>query len=94
MDITNTGQREGAEVVELYVHDVKSKLKRPYKELKNFEKVFLKPGETKSVEMNLEKDAFEYYNPTLHKWVLEPGVFDILVGASSENIKLKGSIRL
>ena len=94
MDITNTGQREGAEVVELYVHDVKSKLKRPYKELKNFEKVFLKPGETKSIEMNLQKDAFEYYNPTLHKWVLEPGVFDILVGASSENIKLKGSIRL
>lgn len=94
MDITNTGQREGTEVVELYVHDVKSKLKRPYKELKNFEKVFLKPGETKSVEMNLQKEAFEYYNPTLHKWVLEPGVFDILVGASSENIKLKGSIRL
>ncbi len=94
MEITNTGQRDGAEVVELYVHDAKSKLKRPYKELKNFEKVYLKSGETKSVEMNLRKEAFEYYDPALHKWVLEPGVFDILVGSSSKDIKLKGSIRL
>lgn len=94
MDITNTGQRDGAEVVELYVHDAKSKVERPYKELKNFEKVYLKPGETKSIEMHLSKEAFEYYDAALHKWVLEPGNFDILVGSSSENIRLKESIRL
>lgn len=94
LDVTNTGQKEGAEVVELYVHDPVSKVDRPYKELKNFEKVWLKAGETKRIEMTLQADAFRYYDERCHQWVLERGVFDILVGASSADIRQKATIRL
>ena len=94
LDVTNTGQKDGAEVVELYVHDPVSKVDRPYKELKNFEKVWLKAGETKRVEMTLGADAFQYYDEHRHEWVLERGVFDILAGASSADIRQKATIRL
>ena len=67
---------------------------RPYKELKNFEKVWLKAGETKRIEMILQADAFRYYDERRHQWVLERGVVDILVGASSADIRQKATIRL
>lgn len=87
VDITNTGNYDGAETVQVYVSDVKSSLPRPVKELKAFEKVFLKKGETSTVNFELGKDAFTYYDPSKHDWVLEPGEFRILVGSSSADIK-------
>lgn len=92
--LTNTGQRQGAEVVQLYVRDVLSAEPRPLKELKGFEKVNLNPGESRRVEINLDKEAFSYFNSRQNQWVFEKGAFDILVGASSKELKLRQTIRL
>lgn len=78
----------------MYVHDVKSSVPRPYKELKGYEKVFLKKGETKRVTIELEDDAFSYYDMDKQRFVVEKGDFEILVGTSSECLPLKGSITL
>jgi beta-glucosidase len=93
-DITNTGKREGAEVAEVYVSDGHSKIDRPVKELKGFSKVNLKPGETKSVKVSLNRRAFSYYDVNKKDWVAEPGDFGILVGASSAQIELTGKVAL
>jgi beta-glucosidase len=90
--IKNTGKYDGAEVVELYISDLKSSLPRPVKELKAFSKVWLKAGESKEVTLKLNDEAFQFFNPEKGKWVLEPGDFDILVGSSSRNIKLRQTI--
>jgi beta-glucosidase len=87
VDITNTGQLAGKEVVQVYVHDVRSKLIRPLKELKGFAKVALQPGETKTVSVNLDFRAFAYYHPAYRQWITEDGDFDILIGASSADIR-------
>lgn len=92
VEITNTGSFDGAEVVQLYISDKKSLLPRPVKELKAFDKLHLKQGESKIVEFQLEKEAFSYYNPETHSWELESGVFDILVGSSSVEIRQSVSI--
>jgi beta-glucosidase len=94
LTVRNTGKTAGAEVVQLYVHDVKSSVKRPEKELKGFEKVFLKPGESKTVTMQLPADAFKYYDEAKKQWVLEPGQFEVLVGAASDDIRQRGSLTL
>lgn len=91
-DISNTGKMDAAEVAQVYVHDVKSSVPRPYKELKGYEKVFLKKGETKRVTIELEDDAFSYYDMDKQRFVVEKGDFEILVGTSSECLPLKGSI--
>lgn len=83
--VTNTGDRTGAEVVQLYVHDEESSLKRPHQELKGFEKVWLEPGQTKEVEISLGIDSFSFYNDRKQGWVAEPGRFLLLVGNSSRN---------
>ena len=93
-DISNTGKMDAAEVAQVYVHDVKSSVPRPYKELKGYEKVFLKKGETKRVTIELEDDAFSYYDMDKQRFVVEKGDFEILVGTSSECLPLKGSITL
>jgi beta-glucosidase len=93
-DITNTGKREGAEVAEVYVSDGHSKIERPVKELKGFSKVNLKPGETRSVKVSLNRRAFSYYDVNKKDWVAEPGEFGILVGASSAQIELTGKVAL
>ena len=93
-DISNTGKMDAAEVAQVYVHDVKSSVPRPYKELKGYEKVFLKKGETKRVTIELEDDAFSYYDMDKQRFVVEKGDFEILVGTSSECLALKGSITL
>lgn len=93
-DMSNTGKMEAAEVAQVYVHDVKSSVPRPYKELKGYEKVFLKKGETKRVTIELEDDAFSYYDMDKQRFVVEKGDFEILVGTSSECLPLKGSITL
>lgn len=92
--VTNTGSVDGADVAQVYVHQQRSALPRPEKELKSFEKVFLKAGQTKTVTIVLDETAFQYFNDQAGKWVLEKGSFDILVGNSSRNILLKSTIEL
>ncbi len=94
LTVTNTGKVAGAEVVQVYVKDEKASVKRPEKELKGFEKVFLKPGESKIVTLMLDAGAFQYYDEAKKKWVLEPGKFEVLVGSSSRDIRLKGGVTL
>lgn len=90
--IKNTGDVDGAEVAEVYVADKQSTIYRPEKELRAFKKVFLKAGESKAVEVVLSKRAFAFYNVNLGDWQVESGEFDILVGASSRDIKLSETI--
>ncbi len=87
VDVTNTGSVAGKEVVQVYVHDQASALERPFKELKGFAKVELQPGETKTVHIPLDFRAFAYYHPGYGQWITEDGAFDILIGASSVDIK-------
>ncbi|MEN8118649.1 MAG: glycoside hydrolase family 3 C-terminal domain-containing protein, partial [Bacteroidota bacterium] len=86
IDVTNTGKVAGAEVAQIYVQDVEASVFRPKKELKGFEKVFLNPGETKIVSVELDMFAFSFYCEKEHDWKLEPGEFNILAGNSSRNI--------
>lgn len=86
VDITNTGSREGKEVVQLYVSDRKSSLVRPAKELKAFEKISLQPGETQTVRFTITDDMLSYFDPDAHQWIAEPGTFDILIGSNSAAI--------
>jgi len=88
-DVKNTGKVKGDEVVQLYIKDVVSSIDRPVKELKRFSKVPLNPGESKTVEFELTKDDLSFYDVKTHSWVAEPGDFEILVGSSSADIKLK-----
>ncbi len=88
LDVTNTGEVAGKETVQVYVHDVQASLARPPKELKGFTKVDLKPGETKTVTIPLDFHAFAFYHPGYQQWVTEDGDFEIMVGASSEDIRL------
>ena len=87
--VTNTGHREGAEIVQLYISDLKSSLPRPVKELKGFQKVKLAPGETKNVTFTIGKDALSYYDDAQQAWVVEPGKFEAIVAASATDIKSK-----
>jgi beta-glucosidase len=92
LDVRNTGARTGKEIVQLYVRDIFPGLVRPEKELKAFAKVELAPGETKTVRLSLDREAFWYYNPARNGWVVEPGKFEILVGASSRDLRLSGQV--
>ncbi|RYY39390.1 MAG: glycosyl hydrolase [Chitinophagaceae bacterium] len=92
--ISNTGKVAGAEVAQLYVHQQKAALPRPERELKGFQKVWLQPGESKTVTIKLGEDAFQYYNDVLSKWVLEGGAYDVLVGGSSRSLPLSTRINL
>jgi beta-glucosidase len=93
-DVTNTGARPGAEVVELYVHDGHSRAVRPERELKAFAKVSLAPGETKTVHMDLGPRSFAYYSIERRGWQVDPGSFGILLGSSSRDIRLTGSFEV
>jgi beta-glucosidase len=94
VDVTNTGPLAGKEVVQVYVHDVQPALKRPWKELKGFAKVDLQTGETKTVSIPLGLRAFAYYDPDYKQWVTRDGDFDLLVGASSADIRLSLTVSL
>lgn len=85
--VTNTGDVAGAEVVQLYISDPKCTVERPSKELKGFAKVFLQPGETKNVTLEISKDDLSYFNADNHEWAVEPGEFKALVGSASDDIK-------
>jgi len=94
LNLRNTGERAGAETVQVYVADVEASLPRPVKELKGFEKVRLQPGETKQVTVELPPRAFMFYDPVARRWTAEPGEFRILAGASSADIRLEAVVRL
>jgi beta-glucosidase len=87
--VKNTGAREGSEVVQLYISDLKSSLVRPIKELKGFEKISLKAGEEKTITFTVDKTALSFFDDKKHDWVAEPGAFEAIVGASSTDIKSK-----
>ena len=87
VDVTNTGSREGKEIVQLYISDEESSLERPVKELKGFKKVALAPGETKKVTFEISEDMLKFYNPAQKGWVLEKGKFTAHIGAASDDIR-------
>ena len=94
-NVKNTGIREGADVAQVYVGSKKdSKVSRPVKELKGFEKVFLKQGESKKVSVILDKRAFSYYDVNSKNWRADAGDYDILVGRSAAEILLKSKANL
>ncbi len=87
-DVTNTGQRAGATVAQVYVGDPSAKVKRPAKELKGFEKVRLNPGETRHVSVTLDRRSLAYWSDEKKDWEVDPGKFVMFVGDSSENTPL------
>jgi beta-glucosidase len=94
LQVTNTGARAGSDVVQVYVHDVESTVYRPVQELKAFAKVHLDAGATQSVAMTLDRRAFAVWDPATHRWVVEAGVFEVRVGASSRDIRSSAWIEL
>ncbi len=94
VDVTNTGKTAGKEIVQLYVRDPQSRLQRPSKELKGFRKILLQPGETQTVTFQLTQRDLSYYDPAVKAWAAEPGEFNVLVGASSRDIRAEGSFLL
>jgi beta-glucosidase len=94
LTVTNSGKAAGKEVVQLYVSDRKSSLPRPPKELKGFAKLALEPDEAGQVAFTLDERAFSYYDPHKQAWIAEPGEFDVLVGSSSRDIRVKGKVVL
>ncbi len=91
MDVENTGDRLGKEVVQLYVQDVESSVDRPIKELKGFDKIEIEPGKKKTVKFQLNKRDFSYYDLIERCWKAEDGDFKILIGSSSRDIRLEGT---
>ncbi len=94
VNIKNSGELNGQEVVQLYIQDLESSLPRPLKELKGFEKVKLAPGESKEVEFSISREHLSFYDDKLHRWIAEPGKFKILVGNSSRNICCEAEFEL
>lgn len=92
--VTNKGTMTGKEVCQVYVAPLESSVLRPIKELKGFTKLSLNPGETKRAKVFLDKRAFSYYNTNINDWHAESGLYDILVGASSQDIRLTGRLEI
>jgi beta-glucosidase len=94
VDVTNEGTSAGKAVVQLYVRDVKSTVRRPVRELKDFAKVALEPGETRTVTFVLDKRAFAYYEPKVHDFFVESGEFSVEIGLSCRDIRLAKSVHV
>jgi len=92
-DVTNTGDRDGDEVAQLYLRDEVASVVQPNRQLKQFSRVFIKAGETKKVSLTLTKNDFEVVTANLQR-VVEPGMFTVMVGSSSDQIRLKGEINI
>jgi beta-glucosidase len=88
LNVTNTGKADADEVVQVYVHRIKSKVFWPYKELKAFERISLKAGETKNLKLEVPVKNLRYWDEAKYDWILEHGTIEILVGASSGDIRL------
>lgn len=93
VDVTNTGDKFGKKIVQLYVADKTEAIRRPEKELKGFEKVALNPGETKRVTFTLDKRSFAWYSTDIHDWYAASGTYEILIAASSRDIRLTKTIQ-
>lgn len=93
-DVKNIGKADAAEIAQVYVHDIKASVPRPAKELKGYEKIFLKKGETRRVVVELDEEAFSFYDVVQHKFTVENGEFEILVGPSSATLPLKATVKL
>ena len=92
--VTNVGKVAGSEVVQVYVHDCEASVEMPQKQLKGFDKVYLEPGETKVVSIDLGPDAFRFFDEESMSWKTEPGDFEILVGSASDNIEKTVTVAL
>jgi beta-glucosidase len=93
-NIRNTGSREGAEIAQVYVGDTHAKVPRPVKELKGFARINLRPSESRRVSVILDSRALSYYDIDTRQWRAEPGEFNVLVGRSSEQVELRGTLSL
>ena len=89
VELENTGDIEGAEVVQLYLHDIESSLPRPFKELKGFKKILLKPKQKETISFELNRKDLAFFDDDLNDWAVENGRFKILIGSSSEEIHLE-----
>jgi beta-glucosidase len=94
LQVRNSGARAGAEVVELYLHDLQASVDRPPQELKGFRRVMLTAGQAQTVSFTIDQRAMSFYSMAKKSWVAEPGGFEVLVGASSRDIRLKGNFEL
>jgi beta-glucosidase len=94
VDVKNTGSRAGEEVVQMYVRHLDSKVERPLKELKGFARVFLKPGEVKTVTLPLKSEGLAYWDAARRRFVVERDRVEILVGGSSADVRLRKAVRV
>ena len=92
--VTNTGNRAGSETIQLYIAAKQSKVDRPVKELKAFQKVYLQPGETRNVTLTISSEALSYYDETRHDWCAEPGKYEALIGTASDLLPTKHTFQL
>ncbi|MDQ2719879.1 MAG: glycoside hydrolase family 3 C-terminal domain-containing protein [Bacteroidota bacterium] len=92
--VQNTGKLKGDEVVQLYVHDVISSVKRPVKELRGFQRISLNPGEKQNLTFTVTADKLAFYDEKAHTFIVEPGMFDIMIGSSSEDIRASGQFEV
>lgn len=92
--IKNAGSYSGGEIIQVYAHQKESNISRPPQELVGFEKVHLKPGQVEQVEIRINADDLAYYDPEQHEWILEPGQYDLSIGASSRDIKMTSSLTI
>jgi beta-glucosidase len=91
--VRNTGSLAGDEVVQLYVRDVEASVKRPKKQLMGFERISLRPGETRSVSFTVSPDRLAFWDEKRQAWIVEPGAFEVMVGSSSADVRLKAEIK-
>jgi len=93
-DLQNTGSRAGSEVAQMYVHQVKSNVVQPIKSLRGFQRVVLEPGETKRVTITLPATQLSYFDVSSHKFIVAPGMFNIMIGSSSDDIRLRTALEI
>jgi beta-glucosidase len=93
-NLKNTGKLKGDEVVQLYIKDILCSVDRPEKELKGFNKISLNPGEEKLIEFTIDKNVLSFFDITTKSWLAEPGEFEVMIGSSSRDIKLKDKFKL
>ena len=85
--VRNSGNLEGAEIIQLYISDSECSVERPVKELKGFDKIYLKAGESKEISFKLKPQDFAFWHPETKEWTIESGKFEIIIGASSKDIR-------
>jgi beta-glucosidase len=94
VDVKNTGDRAGDEVVQLYVHNNDKTITQPREQLQGFERISLNPGETKTMDFTLPVEQLSFWDTGKHAYVIHPGTFDVMVGSASDDIRQKGSFEV